>query len=225
MTRPGLFLLAGLWCASLLPAQEVQRHGLLFEQWVRDSFFGGYQPAGYTQKWDIPASANTVHGDVPANPKAVKFGTPIDLGDALRQHEIDEPFLLIVGFWRQDGSLKRFVHAAAPLVTPEKWRELWAPVTHADLRRLDAVVKDRRLAPKEARRRALKMKNSPPFNRSVIQVNPKIDTKDQRRLQCSIRFADFFRHLAPDINPVQPREPALWGMKLPGPFESRPRGD
>jgi len=224
VTRSGLLVLAGLWCAVPFPAQEVQHHGLVFEKWVRDSFFGGYQPAGYTQKWDIPASANTAHGGVPANPKAVKYGTPVDLGDALRQYEIDEPFLLLVGFWRQDGDRKRIVHLAAPLITPEKWRELWTPVTHADLQKLDALIKDRSHTPEQARKLALKMKNSPPFNRSVIQVNPKIDTKDQRRLQCSIRFADFFQHLAPDLDPAPQAEPALWGVKFPGPIASKPRG-
>lgn len=224
MTRAGLFLAVALGCFAASSAQEVQRHGLVFERWVRDTFFGGSQPAGYTQKWDIPASANKDRGGVPANPKAVKYGTPIDLGDALCQFEINEPFLLIVGFWQQDGGLKRFVHATAPLVTPEKWRELWAPVTNADLEQLDALIKDRTLTPAAARKLALKMKNSPPFNRSVIQVNPKIDTKGQRRLQCSIRFADFFRHLAPGIDPAPPAEPMLWGVKLPGSIPSNPRG-
>lgn len=224
MRRAGLLFAVALGCLAALCAQEVQRHGLVFERWVRDTFFGGYKPAGYTQKWDIPASANKDHGGVPANPKAVKYGTPVDLGDALRQYEINEPFLLIVGFWQQDGDQKRFVHIAAPLVTPERWRELWAPVTYADLRRLDALIKDRGLTPEEARRLALKMKHSPPFNQSVIQVNPKIDSRDQRRLQCSIRFADFFRHLAPGVDPAPQTEPALWGVKFPGPIASKPRG-
>jgi hypothetical protein len=222
--RAGLLLAAAFWCAVSLGAQEVQRHGLVFERWVRDTFFGGYEPAGYTQRWDIPASANTAHGGVPANPKAVKHGTPVDLGDALRQYEITEPFLLIVGFWRQDGDEKRLVNIAAPLITPEQWRRLWAPVTYADLQRLDTLVKDRGLTPEEARKLALKMKSSPPFTQSVIQVNPKIDNRGQRRLQCSIRFADFFQHLAPDADPAPQAEPGLWGVKFPGPIASKPRG-
>ena len=51
MTRLLLLLILAL----VAPAQEVQRHGLVFEQWVRDTFFEGYQPPGYTQRWDIPA--------------------------------------------------------------------------------------------------------------------------------------------------------------------------
>ena len=69
MRAHGLTLLAVLAVAS---AQEVQSHGLVFEKWVRDTFFNGYKPASYTQRWDIPAAENRDHGGVPVNPKAIK---------------------------------------------------------------------------------------------------------------------------------------------------------
>ncbi|HRG56925.1 MAG TPA: hypothetical protein PLG56_12840 [Lacunisphaera sp.] len=205
------------------PAQEVQRHGLVFEQWVRDTFFDGYKPASYTQRWDIPASANRAHGGIPVNPKAVKYGTPVDLGDALRQYAIDEPFLLIIGFWRQDGDVKRIVNILAPEISPALWRKLWGPVTSADLLKLDALIKDTGPSVEETRRRALKMKNSPPFSEAVIQVNPKIDNHGQRRLQCSLRFNDVFTHLAPGTDPQPQAHPALFGVEYPGPIASKPR--
>lgn len=213
-------------CAAALilgSAQEVQGHGLVFEQWVRDTFFDGYKPASYTQRWDIPASANRDHGAIPVNPKAVKHGTAVDLGDALRQYEIDEPFLLILGFWQQDGDMKRIVNIIAPEISPELWRKLWGPVTYADLRRLDTLIKDPGPSVEETRRLALKMKNSPPFTGAVIQVNPKIDNHGQRRLQCSIRFSDVFKHLAPGADPQPQARPALFGTEYPGPIASKPR--
>jgi hypothetical protein len=213
----GLALLAN----SAAVAQEVQQHGLVFERWVRDTFFGGYRPPSYTQRWDIPAEINREHGGVPVNPKAVKFGTPVDLGDAVRQYEIDEPFILLLGFWEQDGDAKRFVSIVAPLITPEKWKSLWGDVTYADLLKLDALIKDPARPIEEVRRLALKAKNSAPFTSAVIQVNPKIDAH-QRRLQCSLRFADVFKHLAPDVAPRQDT-PALWGVPFPGPIASKPR--
>ncbi len=219
-----IFLLAvALGWSGAVAAQEVQRHGLVFEQWVRDTFFGGYAPGSYTQKWDIPAAANTAHGGVPANPKAIKHGTPVDLGDALRQFDIDEPFMLILGFWRQEGDRKRIVNIVAPVITPEQWRRLWGPVTRADLERLDAVIKDRSLDYREARRRAQEMKNAPPFNQAVIVLNPKIDSKTQRRLQCSLRFSDVFKHLAPGADSRPQAQPALFGTPYPGLIDSKPR--
>lgn len=222
MRSPRRLLGLALVLAVALPAQEVQRHGLVFEQWVRDTFFAGYRPQSYTQKWDIPAEANTAHGGVPVNPKAVKHGTPVDLGDALRQYEIDAPFILVLGFWRQEGDEKRFTHLLAPRVTPEQWRQLWVPITYADLLRLNALVKDRSRPIEETRRLALQMKSRPPFSEAVMQVNPKIDAR-QRRLQCSLRFADVFEHLAPGADPDSPEAPTLWGVPFPGPIASPAR--
>ncbi len=219
------FLRAAILVATLAvaSAQEVQQHGLVLEQWVRDTFFDGYQPSRYTQKWDIPASANKRFGGIPVNPKAAKYGTPVDLGDALRQRKITEPFILVVGFWRQDGDEKHFVNLIAPRIDPATWEKLWGPVTLADLERLDAVIKDKSLSPAEARAAAQKIKNAPPFTQSVIIVNPKIDSKTQRRLQCSLRFDDFFKHLAPDADRAPQDHPTLWGVPFPQPVTSKPR--
>jgi hypothetical protein len=221
--RWGGFLLAAA-LAVLTPAQEVQQHGLVFEKWVRDTFFDGYKPASYTQRWDIPAAANRDHGGMPVNPKAVKHGTAVDLGDALRQYEIDEPFRLIIGFWQQDGDVKRIVNIIAPEISPALWRKLWGPVTYADLIKLDALIKDTGPSIEETRRLALKMKNSPPFTGAIIQVNPKIDAHGQRRLQCSIRFSDVFKHLAPGAESKPQGQPTLFGVAYPGPISSKPRG-
>ncbi len=204
-------------------AQEVQQHGLVLEQWVRDTFFNSYKPASYTQKWDIPASENKTHGSVPVNPKAAKYGTPVDLGDALRQFKIDEPFILVIGYWKQEGDVKRFVNIAAPRIETAVWKKLWGPVTLADLERLDAVIKDKSLTPEEARAAAKKIKSAPPFTESVIVVNPKIDSRTQRRLQCSLKFDDVFRHLAPGTDSKPQAQPGLWGVPFPQTVASKPR--
>lgn len=211
------------FCVASAPAAEVQRHGLVFEQWVRDTFFAGYRPTHATQQWDIPAAANLAHGGIPVNPKAVKYGTAVDLGDALRQFQIDEPFVLVMGFWRQHGDEKRFVNIVAPRIDPATWRKLWAPIALADLQRLDAVIKDRSLTPAQARAAARQIKNAPPFTQAIMVVNPKIDSKSQRRLQCSLRFADVFTHLAPDASSAVHERPTLWGIAFPEAVPSKPR--
>lgn len=207
-------------------AEEVQSHGVMFEQWVRDTFFEGYKPKSYTQTWDIPAEVNKNHGGIPANPKAIKWASPVDLGDALRQFRIaerGERFLLIVGFWEQEDDTKRWVRAVAAEVTPEQYRALWSPVTLADLQKLDAVVKNKTLTLEEARKQAQAMKQRVPFSKAILQVNPKIDA-NQRRLQCSVRFGDFFHFLAPSEEVLKREKPTLWGVRLPEAFVSPARG-
>jgi hypothetical protein len=218
-------LLASLFLVVVLPAlaREVQRHGLVFEAWVRDTFFDGYRPESYTQKWDIPAAANRTHGGVPVNPKATKYGAAVDLGDALRQFDVDEPFILVIGYWRQEGATKRFVNIIAPRVEPAAWRKLWGAVTRADLEKLDAVVKNRSLTPAQARAAARRIKHAPPFTNAVIAVNPKIDSRGQRRVQCSLRFADVFRSLAPEADRKPQARATLWGVAFPDAIDSAPR--
>ncbi len=220
LTRLTVWALA---CVTLLPAIEVQQHGLVFEEWVRNTFFDGYVPPGYTQKWDIPAEVNRAHGGLPVNPKAVKYRTPVDLGDALRQFDIEEPFILVIGYRVQEGDQKRIVNIAAPVVTLATMRRLWGDVPREDLARLDALVKDRSLDYREARRQAQALKRTAPFNTTIFTLNPKIDSKGQRRLQCSLSFGKVFQHLVPDADPEVQDPPVLWGVPFTALIDSAPR--
>lgn len=215
-----LMLIATAWTQS---TGEVQRHGVAFEQWVRDQFFGGYTPPAYTQKWDIPAEANLNFGRIPVNPKATKFRTPVGLGDALRQYDINEPFLLIVGYWEQRGPDKHFVKVVAPVVQPTVWRQLWGPLTRADLEALDTLIRDRTRPYQEVQKAARNMKSRPPYSQSIIVLNPKIDRHGQRRLQCSLRYDDLFRYLLPDSDPAPEESPHLFGQPVPILSDSGPR--
>jgi hypothetical protein len=218
-----LALFAALCCAgSVSSAKEVQNHGVVFEKWIRDTFFDGYEPESYTQKWDIPASANKRFGGVPINPKATKYRTPVDLGDAIRQFQIDEEFIFLIGFWQQEKEKKRFVNVVAPRIKPDEYRKLWGEIKLEDLQKLDKIIKE---TPdyKEARKLAQEMKKTAPFNTSIIKLNPKIDSKNQRRLQCSISFADVFKHLAPLSDPAIQERPLLWGVPVLAAFDSPSR--
>lgn len=217
-----LICLIFLWSASLSHATEVQQHGLSFEHWVADTFFGGHGPSGPTDKWDIPATANTRHGRIPVNPKATKYGEPVLLGDALRQYDINKPFLLIVGFWEQDGRDKQFVQSLVARIEPERWRKLWAPVTRKDLEAMDKLVKDTSRPIADVRREVLKRKKQAPFSQAAIQLNPKID-KSQRRLQCSISYVRLFKSLAPSRDRKAQPFAGIFGRRIPSVPASPPR--
>ena len=92
-----------------------------------------------------------------------------------------------------------------------------------DLKRLDTVVKDRKLDYREARAAAQKIKSVAPFTKAIITVNPKIDAKGQRRLQCSLSFKNAFKHLVPEADPKPQQTLRLFGVAAPGPFLSGPR--
>lgn len=203
---------------SSCSAIEVQDHGLWFEKWLCDTFFDGYRAPSYTQKWDIPASANPHYGHLPVNPKATKLGSPLGLGDALRQFDVaygTESFILIVGFWKQaTPTEKTWVNTQAVTISPEQWQKLWNPITRTHLEKLNAIIKDTSRTLDETRRLAHSIKSQPPFTESIIQVNPKID-RSQRRLQCSLGFNAFFDSLLPGSSRDSQEDPKIWGLSVP----------
>ena len=156
------------------------------------------------------------------NPKATKYGQAVGLGDALRQYDIDEPFLLVVGFWEQAGEEKKFVQSVVARVTPEEWRKLWWPVTRAELVEMDKLVKDTSLPIAEVRAEVLRRKKLPPFTGSVIQINPKID-KSQRRLQCSISLDRLYDAFAPGADRRRKDSAEVFGRAIPSIADSPPR--
>lgn len=217
MSRLALVVALALIAGAPTRAQPVPPQNVAFERWARETFFGGYKPASPTQRWDVPATANRERGGVPVTFKAATHGAAVELGDALRQYEIDEPFLMIVAYWQPGANPGRVVQVLPLAISAVQWRKLWGPVTYADLQRLDGVMRDTGPTVEETRRRVLAMKNAPPFSQAIIQLNPRIDERGPRRLQCSLRYRDVITLLAPGTNP-DPQDPAtLYGVAVPAP--------
>ena len=55
-------------------------------------------------------------------------------------------------------------------------------------------------------------------------MNPQIEGPGPRRLQCSLRFANFFKHFAPGTDPKPPAHPSLFGVEYPAPVALSSRG-
>jgi hypothetical protein len=199
---------------------EEQQHGFAFEKWVVElakhlNPDKSHLLAGYTDKWDLPEELNPVADGEPVSIKTAKWNSGIGFGDARRQFQVDHTFTLVVGFWERSGLRKRVVKIVPVLVQPDLWASLWEPITFSDLEKLDAQIKNRGYSFKEARQLAQRAVTSAPFADSVFRANPKIDSKVQRRLQCSLTQENFFKHLAPKITGDKEDEPKLWGHAIP----------
>ncbi len=204
---------------------EVQMHGFDFENWIRKTFFADFT-VSYSNKWDVPAEFNRLEivpkefRNLPVSIKTCKNGCPIGFGDALRQFGVDEDFLLIVGFWEQSGANKNFVAVEAVKVTAQSWRNLFQPLTEKDLRLLDSTIKNKETHYAEVRKTAKEIKQS--FAPTRIILNPKIDSKTQRRLQCSLPFGVFWKDFV-GKEPYRNVESSLFGESVPNPFVSGTR--
>ena len=202
---------------------EVQSHGFHFEKWIKDTFFEGYISSSYTDKWDIPKHQNKNYGNLPISIKTSKYGSPIGLGDAIRQFSIDEDFILIVGYWEQEGKNKKLVNVSACEIQIDTWRKLWDPIKYDDISKLDQLIKSYDQSYLKIRKDAKALKAKSPYKDCNITLNPKIDSKSQRRLQCSIGFKLYFDKISTQTNSDKLENPVLWGKEVPKPWESKSR--
>lgn len=204
---------------------EVQLHGFDFENWIKKTFFADFT-VSYSHKWDVPAEFNILEivpkefRHLPVSIKTCKNRCPIGFGDALRQFNVEEDFLLIVGFWEQSGANKNFVAVEAVKVAVQDWKNLFAPLTEKDLDLLDSTVKNREIEYTEVRKRAQEIKKS--FPPTKIALNPKIDSKIQRRLQCGVPFNVFWKEFAQKES-YRKIDCLLFGERVPNPFVSGAR--
>lgn len=218
-----------------------QQHGLDFEAWLKETFFSSCNKSGNTDKWDFTGVAyknkyapyTSKFGGLPISVKTCKFGSPIGFGDALRQMENGEDFLLIVCFWKAAGELKKCVSVEAVMVSSHLWKRMFVEkmmdesdeegdVYESDeeeftlltskIRKLDSVIKDRNIGYKETRTEAKKLKRE--LHSSSVVFNPKIDSKGQRRLQCSLPFKTFWSIVAGKF-PFSGEKVTLWGEEVP----------
>ncbi len=211
-------LLAFLAAAAPLHAREEQSHGLLFERRVIDQLLG----RSYTDTWDIPAAANSFDPGRPCSVKFGRWGDPVMFGDAQTQCAIAIPFAIVAGFYEpsddQRSARLRAIHYVK--IEPEQWRKLWGAVTPEDLARLGALAKAgaveqaQTAAGDEARRlRSLT---------GGFDINPKING-DQRRIQCSLPFALFYKAFLGQAKPVPQKILRLWNRPFPNQIPLGPR--
>ena len=204
---------------------EVQSHGFDFENWIKKTFFAEFN-ISYSSKWDVPAEFNSLEilprafRNLPVSIKTCKNGCPIGFGDALRQFRTNEDFLLVAGFWEQSGGDKNFVAVEAAKVPAQNWRELFQPLTEEQILLLDSTIKNKEINYTEVRKLAKEIKQS--FPPTKIILNPKIDSKTQKRLQCSLPFAVFWNDIVKKQS-YRNVECSLFGERVPNPFVSGQR--
>jgi len=206
---------------------EVQAHGFSFEKRVRDHFFSGYQGT-YMQKWDVPhdykgeTSVPAKFQNLPVSIKSAKFGSPIGLGDVLRQRQIGQNFLMIVGFWQQRTPTEKWiVDIGCAMFDIAAWQNLWGQLTLEDISSIDRVVKNLNEHYSIVRAKAQQWKTKPAVQTSTLVINPKIDSKSQRRIQCSLPYTTFWNFAG--RNPTPQDCPELWGHVFPNPIKSSAR--
>ncbi len=209
---------------------EVQNHGFLFEEWVAEYFFSLEIKRG-SHKWDIDPTEPlySPSKEVPKefkginiSIKSIKKGFPIGLGDIIRQRSISEDFGMICGFWEQSTkNYKNILNIVTIRFAKQQWQDLWGDLSLKDIQTLDKKIKDRNIDYEEAKRIAKEWKKQFQNKSPNFVVNPKIDSKTQRRVQTSLPFKKIIE-LAKE-NPSYREAGILWETNFPNPIRSKRR--
>ena len=170
-----------------------QLHGIFFEKKIQ-ALYEVYDDS-HTNKWDIPSKK----GRLPISIKTTKNNT-IGLSDARRIFSIDCDWKLIVGVYKQSGDLKKFVEIREYVLTADIFDTLKGNVSIDEIEDFhNTLLSFQKGQHKKARLWARNRKNELKDRLSFIKLNPKIDSKNQRRLQCSIKVTDLDSVATPTI--------------------------
>lgn len=193
---------------------ERQAHGFIFQDWIVGKFLDMF----YTAKWDIPSEINK-HTHKSVSIKTAQWKSSIGLGDVLTQFDINEDFELLVAFYEKIGDKKKVVNMQVVTILKEKWGELWGNMRREDLEKFDKMVRSsegRHLTGEaldnfRAKVQQVKREIFKDYN-GKFSINPKIDSKNQRRVQCGFPFNYFFDEFG--LTPEKNKSYTLWGQEI-----------
>jgi hypothetical protein len=198
---------------------EEQAHGFIWERSVLEGVFGitGLQVGGYTRTHDVSAEENTLDG-VSVSIKTTGSSS-VDMADARRVFEAcssGKPYYMLLIQYIQEGDEKVLRNVSYIDLTSSR-QELFGDLTLEDIsgmhEHLKAIPPGRasldtrgeyKLRAAELRRKA-----------GAISIRPKVDSKNQRRLQCS--FSNIERFCAANTRRLVSQSPqgVFRGFQLP----------
>jgi hypothetical protein len=210
---------------------EVQNHGVLFEDNIIRATTGlskdEYQTLlenAYTASMDV---VKGIKSDVNYSVKVSKDGKSIGCGDVIRfiRHCKDDEFTMVVGAWRQISPMvKRYDAIYEFNIKPKDYATLWASITDEAVQPFVDYVKS--IPPgKEAQlanRKLWKQHRQAiydAYGQGLCAIDAKIDSKNQRRVQCSIKIDKL---IDSGIDYIK-YETEYKGIKLPYEQDSSPR--
>jgi hypothetical protein len=220
---------------------ESQQHGFLFEQHVLAAAKNAKDANGepidasdtsYTDRFDIPGALDPAGQSIPTCVKIAKRApngrVRVDMADARRTLSLASvpTTRLVVGVYEQMGDAKHVSEVREYLIEADTWKQASGGVDAQCIADFHQQLSQG--TPQEARafaqtRKAELVAQHP----GVLKWAPKIDSKTQRRLQCSV-YLDELDTLV-SANPGSrmtahtPETTSLWGLALPIEIPSPPR--
>ena len=172
---------------------EVQAHGNLFEDVKTREITGlgkeeydKLKSNGYTSSMDI---VKGLHSDIDVSIKTAK-SNKVDCGDVLRRRAESE-YDIVIGQWTQAGDNKVFHTEYTFHIKPEHESLLWGKMNYEKLREFDSYIKSIHAGLNGQQETMIVrqlLKNIVEDSNALMSIHPKVDSKKQRRVQCSFNI-------------------------------------
>ena len=210
---------------------EVQGHGVLFEDSVVNAITG-FSKAEYQTKIDHAyfASMDVVKGVESDINYSIKVSKGRDIGCAhiLRfiDHCRDTEFTMVVGVWQQvSPTVKRYTCIYEFDITPDHYNLIWANVDKETVEQFVDYVKSIPHGPEGQRTHKKLWKQRrreiyDTYGQGLCQIDAKIDSKKQRRVQGRFRIKDL---IAAEAITHRRYDKEYRGIQLPYEQASGPR--
>lgn len=203
--------------------QTEQGHGHAFENMVKGGFPGSSNShRSATNKFDIEKKFDKSQ-KLPTSVKTTKSNT-ITLADARTAFSIDEEFRIVAIKYKQQKNNKVPEKLYEFEITKENWNKIKGQLPIEKITEFHNDIKNVEFGKhNEGRKEAKEIKKELKENyESDIILNPKIDSKNQRRLQASITIENLSKHVEPTIINAENNTIMYRGVSI-GKIESLPR--
>lgn len=168
---------------------EVQKHGFIFEDWIKDILGVKELAYNYTQKWDIP-------NQIPISVKCMGLTNALEFGSTVRIWEINEEFIIVIGRWQQVGNTKIIKSIDEIKITLEILNRMRGLISLEEIKDLDKNIK-KFPAGKEGQKNGIayakKWKAERKERMGLLTITHKIDSKNQRRIQCNLNYKNYVK--------------------------------
>ena len=177
---------------------EVQAHGNYYEDLKTRQITGlskeeydALKENGYTSGMDI------MKGLMSAYDYSIKTskGNTVDCGDILRRRQ-ETDYNLVVGCYSQVGENKVFHTEYTFYIKPEHEQKLWGRMNYNLLAEYVNYIKNipaGKQAQQETKTERTVLKNCVEDKNALVKIHPKVDSKKQRRVQCSVKIKELIK--------------------------------
>lgn len=206
---------------------QSQSHGLYWDNEIRVKVFGLDQCINDTKKYDIDACENKFD---PTENVSIKTSSNnnIDCGDILRffNGDFSKKYTIILIRYTQKDNYKCVKEILEIAYTSALRDHLFGMVTQEVIQQYVDFIKAIPSGPvteeikKEYKLRKCELQKT---HNMAINISPKVDSKSQRRVQCSIPKVDSLLEQFPDILISRSSEPLLRNVLISAQILSEPR--